>query len=118
MEIKVFSFNDDRRDEIIGTSYSGVMVDASRKDLIQVLGEPTYESGCVDDKVQYEWDMSVTIDGEEHVITLYDWKEYRVVDEYEDIEWHLGSHRNVSESFVNAVKQEIERRVDSIVREV
>ena len=30
------------------------------------------------------------------VFTVYDWKEYRVLDENELIEWHIGGHSSLS----------------------
>ena len=45
------------------------------------------------DKVNFEWVME---NEEGEVFTVYDWKEYRVLDENELIEWHIGGHSSLS----------------------
>lgn len=72
------------------TSFHGETVRASVKDLRAILGEPLCEQNDGEDKVNFEWEME-TDEGE--AFTVYDWKEYRVIDEDEIIEWHIGSHR-------------------------
>lgn len=54
-----------------GTSLSGY-VDATYKQLVAILGEPTYSSASGDDKVQKEW----VVEFEGNVFTVYDWKTY------------------------------------------
>ena len=46
-----------------------------------------------DNKTTREWDLSLQ-DGTP--FTIYDWKEYRVYDDDENIEWHIGT-RNKEE---------------------
>jgi hypothetical protein len=60
-----------------------------------VLGEPECAINDGEDKVNFEWEME-TDDGD--VFTVYDWKEYRSLNENEMIEWHIGGHnKNVTE---------------------
>lgn len=71
----------------IGTSFYKDVFFSSVSDLRKILGEPIYEDNKGDDKVNFEWEME-TDNGD--VFTVYDWKEYREIDEYEIIEWHIG----------------------------
>jgi hypothetical protein len=67
--------------------------------LRKLLGEPVCEDNTGEDKVNYEWEME-TSDGD--VFTVYDWKEYKVLDEHEIIEFHIGGHnRAVTEQAKN-----------------
>lgn len=72
-----------------GTSFHNTVFTATVADLRRILGEPAYEGNDGDDKVNFEWEME-TEDGE--VFTVYDWKEYRRIDEDEAIDWHIGGH--------------------------
>lgn len=36
-----------------------------------------------------------TDDGEKYEISVYDWKEYRIIDENEKITFHIGAERGV-----------------------
>ena len=70
-----------------GTSFHNHTFTATVDDLRNVLGQPYCEQNDGEDKVNFDWIME-TEDGE--VFTVYDWKEYRQLDENEDIEWHIG----------------------------
>lgn len=72
-----------------GTSFHNDVFNASVSDLRKILGEPDYDGNSGDDKVNFEWTME-TDNGD--VFTVYDWKEYRILDEDEIIEWHIGGH--------------------------
>ena len=72
-----------------GTSFHDVTIKASVNQLINAFGEPDYDGNTGDDKVNFEWEME-TEEGE--VFTIYDWKEYRMIDVNEEIEWHIGAH--------------------------
>ena len=71
-----------------GTSFHNVVIKTTISKLVKVLGEPTYQQNTGDDKVNVEWDCR---NKKGNVVTIYDWKEYRVLDENEVIEFHLGS---------------------------
>ena len=71
-----------------GTSFHGITVKATVNQLISAFGEPSDDSNTGEDKVNFEWEME-TEDGT--VFTIYDWKEYRMIDVDEKIEWHIGS---------------------------
>jgi hypothetical protein len=72
-----------------GTSFFNDVFLASVNDLRKIAGVPSNQHNDGKDKVNFEWKME-TEDGE--VFTIYDWKEYRVIDEDELIEWHIGAH--------------------------
>lgn len=80
------------RKSVNGTSFHDTVIHATVEQLRQVLGEPVCEQNDGEDKVNFEWEME-TEDGA--VFTVYDWKEYRVLDENEEIEWHIGGHRSI-----------------------
>ena len=71
-----------------GTSFHDVTIRASVQQLTNAFGDPAYECNTGEDKVNFEWDME-TEEGD--IFTIYDWKEYRMVDKNEQIEWHIGS---------------------------
>jgi len=75
------------------TSFHGTTIIASVTDLRQILGLEQYEANDGNDKTNFEWIME-TDNGD--VFTVYDWKEYRVLDEDELIEWHIGGHSSLS----------------------
>lgn len=72
-----------------GTSFHDVVITTTVNTLRQVCGEPTYENNSGDDKVNFEWVME-TDEGD--VFTIYDWKEYRSLDEDRKVEFHIGAH--------------------------
>jgi hypothetical protein len=71
-----------------GTSFQNVTFKASVQDLTNVFGEP-YNNNTGEDKVNFEWDMETS---EGDVFTIYDWKEGRRIEDYEQIEFHIGAH--------------------------
>jgi hypothetical protein len=71
-----------------GTSFHGVTIRATVNQLISAFGEPSDDSNTGEDKVNFEWDME-TEEGE--VFTIYDWKEYRMIDVDEYVIWHIGA---------------------------
>ena len=86
-----------------GTSFHNTTFSATVGDLRKILGEPCCEQNDGEDKVNFEWVME-TNDGE--VFTVYDWKEYHVIDELEEeIDWHIGGNsRNVTEKALKEIE--------------
>ena len=70
-----------------GTSFHDTTFTASVADLRRILGEPQCEQNDGQDKCNFDWTME-TEDGT--IFTVYDWKEYRRLEEDEEIEWHIG----------------------------
>lgn len=71
-----------------GTSFHGVEFTATVRDMKEVLGAPWYESNDGRDKVNMEW-VFETENGQ--VFTIYDWKEYRKLNDTDTINWHIGA---------------------------
>jgi hypothetical protein len=70
-----------------GTSFHGVTIKTSVNELIRVLGNPQNDSNTGKYNVNFEW----TCERENgDVVTIYDWKEYRMIDINEEIEFHIG----------------------------
>lgn len=88
-----------------GTSFYSDTFRASVADIKQFCGEPAWENNSGDDKVNFEWIME-TDNGD--VFTIYDWKEYRSIEETEIIEWHIGGHsNNVTDQALNEIATEL-----------
>jgi hypothetical protein len=91
--------------EIGGTSFHDTVLNCSVTTLRKVLGEPEYDGNTGDDKINFEWEME-TNDGD--VFTVYDWKEYRTLNEDEIIEWHIGGHNKaVTEQAKHEIREAI-----------
>ena len=59
-----------------GTSLSGY-INATYQELVDALGEPTFNEESGDGKTQVEWIVTFeNIFGEKNVFTIYDWKTY------------------------------------------
>ena len=90
-----------------GTSFHHTVINYSVATLRKVLGEPIYDRNDGEDKVNYEWEME-TDNGD--VFTVYDWKEYRKINENEKIEWHIGGHgRAAAEQAKREIQDAIKR---------
>lgn len=77
-----------------GTSYHGDTITATFNELIAVIGFPQYVDNTGVDKVNYDWTCQLP-NGD--VFTIYDWKMYRLIEDDEIVEWHIGSHsKNIS----------------------
>jgi hypothetical protein len=72
---------------ISGTSFFGTTFSATVVQLIEAIGQPTFEANTGNDKTNFEWNMELE-DGT--VFSIYDWKEYRSIGLHEMIEWHIG----------------------------
>lgn len=79
--------------EAIGTSFHGVTITLRLIDLKKILGEPDSSMNDGSDKVNFEW-VRKNMYG--WVFTVYSWKEYRPLNEYEIIEWHIGGKDKIS----------------------
>jgi hypothetical protein len=88
-----------------GTSFHNTTIKCSVSTLIKVLGEPECAINDGEDKVNFEWEME-TNDGD--VFTVYDWKEYRSLNENEMIEWHIGGmSRSITENAAREIRDAI-----------
>ena len=88
-----------------GTSWHGAIVKASVNELTGILGDPSCVSNDGRDKTNFEWWMETT-NGD--VFTIYDWKEYRVLELDEPIEWHIGGHSSgVTRVVADLIRKEV-----------
>lgn len=88
-----------------GTSWHGAIVKASVNELTGILGDPSCVSNDGMDKTNFEWWMETT-NGD--VFTVYDWKEYRVLDLDEPITWHIGGHSpGVTRVVADLIRKEV-----------
>jgi len=70
-----------------GTSFHDTTFTTSVANLRKILGEPQSEQNDGEYKFNFDWTME-TEDGT--VFTVYDWKEYRPLEEDEEVKWHVG----------------------------
>jgi len=91
--------------ETSGTSFYDTTINCSVATFKKVLGEPVYDGNDGLDKVNFEWEME-TEEGD--VFTVYDWKEYRPLNENEIIEWHIGG---MSGRITEQAKREIKEAI-------
>ena len=81
---------------------------ATQEQIEKAFGEPTDCSFDIDEKVQNEWELM----SGKHIVTIYDWKEYRHYDYDEVLEWHIGSDCDDAD-FITNVKKEILTKIAS-----
>lgn len=84
---------------IHGSSLRGY-IDATYSQLLEVLGEPTYDEPSGDEKTQMEW----VVEFEGDIFTIYDWKTYsRNYTENELTRFNVGG-KNSAIDFINHVE--------------
>ena len=78
-----------------GSSFHNIIIKTTVNELIRVLGEPTHThpQNTGYDKVNFEW-ICERENGD--IVTIYDWKEYRMIDINEEIIFHFGGHNQLS----------------------
>lgn len=74
----------------VSTCFSFCTFKASVNELVSKFGEPDFVDRDEDEKCQYEWNLRVINGNKVSVFTVYDWKEYRLFERDEIIEWHIG----------------------------
>lgn len=93
------------------TSFHNDAFYASVADLTQICGAPTFKNNSGFKKINFEWVME-TENGD--VFTIYDWKEYRRISEYERIEWHIGGNNgDVTYTALNEIADAL-NNIDSL----
>jgi len=85
-----------------GTSFHNVTIKTTINKLIEAIGEPDYFENSGTDKVNVEWVRETALG---HVITIYDYKEYRMLGLNEEVEFHLGGHKK---DYTLTAKEELE----------
>jgi len=69
-------------------TFHGHHFEATKQDLEKACGPVMYNDDDTDEVTQNEWEMA-TEDGT--TFTIYDYKEFRLYEDYEKIEWHIGT---------------------------
>jgi hypothetical protein len=83
--LKVLNFQD-ADGMIYGSSFKGY-INTTYSQLVEALGEPTYDEPSGDEKVQVEW----VVEFNDEIFTIYDWKTYsREYTENELTRFHVG----------------------------
>ena len=72
-----------------GTSFHNVTVQCTPQQLIDLLGPAQWGSNDGRDKTNFDW-VCETETG--ILFTIYDWKEYRVLDMLDQVVWHIGGN--------------------------
>lgn len=75
----------DHNADLVGTSFTEVVLKATPRKLLEVFGQPTDED--IDGKVQMEWTFSSSSG---QIFSLYDWKEGELNPDME-VNFHIGS---------------------------
>jgi len=91
------------------TSLQGY-VKASYDDLVDLFGEPTY-TGSGDDKVDFEWVLTIEGPDGADVATIYNWKDYDNGLEAQSnpfYNWHIGGHTKL---VVAAIQEYLDEKV-------
>lgn len=73
--------------KFISTSFHGVEFEATPDQLRKAYGEPALNNNGGGDKVNLQWELE-TNSG--RMVTVYDWKEYRRIEDGDVISWHIG----------------------------
>lgn len=95
-----------------GNSFFGDRVKCSVKTMRGAFGSPSFLENSGRDKTTHEWILKFS-NGES--IALYDYKYYRILNDTEIIEWHIGARNSLvskiaQDKIVKIIQQEIIRR--------
>ena len=85
-----------------GTSFFDITVECTVNKLKDLFGEADEHIEDIDEKSQYNWNLQTDKGA---FFCIYDWKEYRELDEDEIIEWHVGHKKQDMEEVNNCLKQ-------------
>ena len=105
---KKFNENDKAvRSAKYGTSFFGEILQCSKSDLFEMLGEPTiHKDFDALTRTFNEWVLASNEEG--YIITVYDyWDEENVsYNDYEIIDWHIGArNRHIAEKGLSMLRQ-------------
>ena len=78
---------------------------ATPEQMFNLFGEPQHNRNVGWSKTNFEWSLSLN----GSPFAIYDWKEYRVLNMNEEIEWRIASNkREVSSAAVSMINEFIE----------
>lgn len=85
------------------TSLQGYVI-TTYDELLEVFGPPLYGPDDIGDKTTCEWVLVFTVEGNEHVVTIYDY--YSETETPRGLhKWHIGGHTKIAEELVNSEVQ-------------
>ena len=107
-EVKVIR-NEQEALDLIGGTFRVGEINRTYRELVNGLGEPTFDTPSVDNKIQVRWVCKF----KGNVYTIYDWKTYdREITEWKLNQFNVGSKNargyEVSE-FVDVVRKQIDK---------
>ena len=93
-----------KQENWISTSFHFDTIVATPNKLIELLGEPTYDTNDGADKVNLEWELTLD-DGT--FFTLYDWKQYRELQPNGTYTFHIGAKDQDDSQKAHSAVQEL-----------
>lgn len=84
-----------------GTSFHGTKITTTVGKLKKLFPNSYYDNNNGEDKTNFDFELE-TDNGD--VFTIYDWKEYRVIGDNENISFHIGGF---SSTVTNKAKNEL-----------
>ena len=103
--IEVIRDEDWAMEKTSGTSLGGFIDGYTYTQLVEVLGEPTFDEPSGDDKTQVEW----VFEFEGEYYTMYDWKTYDpIYTKTELTRWNIGS-KGSALNFIDALETELKK---------
>jgi hypothetical protein len=94
----------------VGTSFHDTVIKTTVNKLVKALGKPMNDQNDGKDKINFEWVLELN-NGD--VFTVYDYKEYRILDLDEIIEFHIGGiNIQVTEQALWVISHELEQVKD------
>ncbi len=99
--------------ELIGGTYLvGKIVGYTYTDLVNLMGEPTFNTASDDGKTQKEW---VIVDGD-NVFTMYDWKTYDEQYTMNELTmWNVGGKGYAGE-FIDKLESKLKKNTKRLKR--
>jgi len=95
------------------SSFHGVTIVTTARDLMKLasnLEAPYHEGNDGQDKTNFDFSFETS---DEEYFTVYDWKEYRVLNVYEPIEFHIGAE---TEAVSRSAREELINELNKVKR--
>ena len=92
--------------------FTGTTVIASVNQIKKAFGPAKFVDNTGMDKVNFDWRIKIGDDN----FSIYDWKEYRPLNEDEMIEFHIGVH--MIDSSKGDVNDRLEKSINQIIEKI
>lgn len=91
--------------DVFGTCFFGSTIITTPKDLKEKLFNPQFNCNFGYEKTNLEWACE---NEEGNVFTIYDWKEYRILEDTDTIEFHIGGYsKEITENAEQLLMQKL-----------